>query len=166
MHTLGNYTKWQLAVMVALRFLIGWHLLYEGIYKLLRPEWSSRAFLEESGWILSGFADWVISNEGVLNAVDLLNTWGLMAIGLGLILGIFTRWAAYAGAALLLLYYLQNPPLTGLEYSLPSEGNYLVINKTLIEAVTLIAIALFPTSNLIGLDRIIQKATNKEVRDE
>jgi len=167
MSTSINYSKWQLAVMVALRLLTGWHLLYEGIYKLLNTEWSSKAFLGDSKWILSGFADWIISNEGVLNAVDFLNTWGLIAIGLGLILGIFTRVAAFAGAALLMLYYLNNPPLTGLESSLSSEGNYMVINKTLIEAVTLIAIAVFPSGHLIGLDRIImQKSIKKEAYDE
>ena len=36
-----TYTKWQLTVLVVLRILIGWHLLYEGIAKLLNPNWSS-----------------------------------------------------------------------------------------------------------------------------
>ena len=52
--------------------------------------------------------------SGVLNAVDFLNTWGLIAIGLGLILGLFTRAAAISGAILLFVYYLNNPPLIGL----------------------------------------------------
>jgi len=45
-------SKWQSGVLITLRFLIGWHLLYEGIFKLINPEWSSMAFLAESQWIL------------------------------------------------------------------------------------------------------------------
>ena len=119
-----TFTSFQLTTLVLLRVLIGWHVLFEGISKLLIPNWTSALFLKESQWILSGFSDWIISHSGVLQVVDVMNTWGLIAIGLGLILGLFTRWAAIAGAALLLVYYLNNPPLIGLTYNLPSEGNY------------------------------------------
>lgn len=152
-----SYTTRQLTLLVLLRFLIGWHLFYEGMHKLLTPGWSSLSFLRESQWILSWFADWVISNEGILQVVDLLNTWGLISIGAGLILGFFTRAAAISGGVLLILYYLNNPPLIGLESSIPSEGNNLVINKTLIESVSLFVLAAFPTAQIFGLDRYLCK---------
>lgn len=155
-------SKWQTGLLVALRFLIGWHLLYEGIFKLLKPEWSSLAFLAESKWILSGVAGWITSNQGVLNSVDFLNTWGLILIGLGLILGLFTRPAAIAGTVLLGLYYLFNPPFIGAATSVPLEGNYLVVNKNLIEAVMLLLIAVSPASRMLGLDSIRIKRKNKE----
>ncbi len=79
---------------------------------------------------MSGFADWIISNAGVLSAVDILNIWGLIAIGLGLILGRFLRITAISGAILLFMYYLNNAPIIGIEYSIPSEGNYLIVNKS------------------------------------
>ena len=47
--------RWQTAVLVFLRFLIGWHFLYEGLYKLIHPEWSSLAFLAQAQGFLSGF---------------------------------------------------------------------------------------------------------------
>src|SRR5450759_5767678 len=78
-----SYTPMQKYVLVALRLLIGWHLLYEGFSKLLIPNWSSLGFLKESQWILTGFSNWIISHAGILNAVDFLNTWGLIAIGTG-----------------------------------------------------------------------------------
>lgn len=152
-----SYTTLQMTVMILLRFLIGWHLLYEGFSKLLIPNWSSIGFLQESKWILAGFARWVIEHGNVLNVIDFLNTWGLIAIGLGLILGLFTRIAAISGAFLLFLYYLNNPPLIGLEYSVPSEGSYLIVSKTLIEAMALIVVAVFPTSSVFGLDMFIKK---------
>lgn len=159
---MGNkYSERQLAVLVTLRFLVGWHLLYEGIYKLLNESWSSFGFLSESQWLMSGFAKWICSNEGVLNAVDFLNTWGLIAVGSGLILGLFTQVATFSGVLLLLLYYFNNPPLIGMEYSLSSEGNYLVVNKTLIESISLLVLMLFPTGKIIGLDRFILKSSRK-----
>lgn len=152
-----RYSTAQLTNLFILRIFIGWHLLYEGISKLIDPNWTSKAFLRESEWILSGFAHWVISHDGVLAVVDVLNSWGLTAIGLGLIVGLFTEVACYAGAILLILYYLNSPPLIGLEYTMPSEGNYLIINKTLIESITLFILALFPNGSILGLDRFFQK---------
>lgn len=150
-------SKWQTGLLVTLRFLIGWHLLFEGVFKYLKPEWSSAGFLEQAQWIMAGVADWMSSNPGVLAAVDLLNTWGLIAIGLGLILGLFTRIAALAGALLLALYYLFNPPLIGLTTMGPMEGNYLIVNKNLIEAVMLLLLATSPAARLYGLDSLFAK---------
>jgi thiosulfate dehydrogenase (quinone) large subunit len=154
------FTTSQLTALVALRFLIGWHILYEGFSKVLIPNWSSFGFLKESKWIFAGFAKFVMSHDNVLSFVDFLNTWGLIAIGLGLIFGLFTRMASISGALLLLLYYLNNPPLIGLEYSVPTEGNYLVVSKTLIESVSLVVLALFPTGNIFGLDMFVEKYKN------
>ena len=106
---------------------------------------------------MSGVADWIISNQGVLNTVDFLNTWGLMAIGLGLILGLFTRWAAIAGTVLLALYYLFLPPFIGMETAAPQEGNYLIVNKNLIEAVMLLLIAVSPAARTFGLDALFEQ---------
>jgi thiosulfate dehydrogenase [quinone] large subunit len=105
-------------------------------------------------------------NPGILNAVDFLNTWGLIAIGTGLILGLFTRAAAISGAILLFVYYLNNPPLVGLEYSVPTEGSYLVISKTLIESVALVALAAFPAGSFAGLDMFVDRIRNRNNKME
>jgi thiosulfate dehydrogenase [quinone] large subunit len=157
MKSTKTFTTFQLTALVLLRMLIGWHILYEGISKLLSPNWTSALFLRDSQWILSGFSNWIISNDGVLNLVDFLNTWGLIAIGAGLILGLFTRIAAWAGMGLLIMYYLNNIPLIGMEYSLPAEGNYLIISKTLIEAAALLVLAVLPTGDVFGLDIYISR---------
>ena len=152
-----NVSTWQTRLLIALRFMIGWHLLYEGLVKFLKPEWSSLAFLRESQWIFAGIADWIVSSPAVLAAVDALNTWGLILIGTGLILGLFTRAAAFAGAVLLGLYYLFNPPFIGLASAAPMEGNYLIVNKNLIEATMLILIAVSPATRSFGLDSLFRK---------
>lgn len=161
-----EYTKLQLVFLVLLRFSIGWHLLYEGVAKLMNPQWSASGFLKESQWILSGFAKWIVSDPQILNAVDFLNTWGLMAIGLGLIFGLFSRAAAISGALLLFVYYLNCPPLTGIEYIRPSDGNNLVVDKTLIEAIALCVLALFPTSRITGLDALIPDFKTRKRKGE
>jgi thiosulfate dehydrogenase (quinone) large subunit len=162
MKEITGYTPMQRCVLVALRIFIGWHILYEGFSKLLIPNWSSVSFLNESKWILSGFSAWIVSHPGILNVVDFLNTWGLIAIGLGLILGLMTQTAAISGAILLFVYYLNNPPLIGLEYTLPSEGSYLIISKTLIEAMALVALAVFPSGSFYGLDILVQRFRNRK----
>ena len=156
-----TFTKYQLASLLVLRFLAGWHILYEGTAKALNPQWSSLSFLQESQGILSGFSEWIISNPGVLAVVDFLNVYGLIAIGLGIITGLFFKVAAIAGALLIFMYYLNNPPLIGIEYVLPSEGHNLIINRTLIEAVALVVLALFSTSKIFGLDALISKQNKK-----
>lgn len=147
------YTSSQLSVLVILRMLIGWHLLYEGLVKLMNSNWSSFGFLMQSEGPLKGFASWVISNSRILYFVDFLNKWALILLGLCLILGLLTRFTSLMAGILLMLYYLNNPPL--FDTLETAQGNYLIVNKLLIESVTLIALYVFPTGNIIGLDMFI-----------
>jgi thiosulfate dehydrogenase (quinone) large subunit len=157
----NHFTGLQVTALITLRFLTGWHILYEGVAKLLDPQWTSFSFLDQSQGILSGFASWVTSRPDILNIVDFLNIWGLIAIGLGLLLGLFARTAAIAGALLIFVYYLNAPPLIGVEYALPVNGNYLIVDKTLIEAASLCVLALFPTSRVFGLDALLWHRKSK-----
>lgn len=161
MQNKNRYNGLQITVLIVLRFLIGWHLLYEGVAKLLDPQWTSFSFLKQSQGVLSGFANWITSNPDILQVVDFLNTWGLIAIGLGLMLGMFARLAAVFGAILIFVYYLNAPPMIGVEYALPVDGNYLIVDKTLIEAVSLCVLALFPTSRIFGLDALLCRRKRK-----
>jgi len=86
----------QSAILLILRLVVGWHLLYEGVAKLLTPGWTSAGYLRYSRWILADFFGWITSNPEILKVVDLLNVWGLILIGLGLMLGCLTRLAAVA----------------------------------------------------------------------
>ena len=147
----------QLYGLVVLRVLIGWHFLYEGIAKLLNPYWSSAAFLLDAKWIFSGLAKWIVSNPSILSLADNLNMWGLTLIGTCLILGLFGKHVSMLGMLLVLVYYLFTPSFWWLEYARPGEGSYLVVNKNLIEACALFVVYLFPTSELIGLDRLVFK---------
>jgi thiosulfate dehydrogenase [quinone] large subunit len=84
-----------------------------------------------------------------------MNVWGLILIGLSLILGVLSRAGILAGIVLLAFYYLSHPPIIGADYALPSEGSYLWVNKNLIEMIALAVLYVFPTSRILGLDRLI-----------
>jgi len=161
MDTKGSqYKKHQLTILVVLRLLMGWYCLYEGIAKLINPNWSAAPYLMDSGGFMAGFFQSLTSNPELMQVIDILNIWGLMAIGLGLILGFLTRIASIAGIVLLSLYYLSHPPLVGVDYALPTEGNYLWVNKTLIEIFVLAVLLVFPTGDKIGLDRLVFKKSS------
>lgn len=120
-----QFSGWQMGFLVALRLVIGWHFLYEGLVKLLQPEWTAAQYLQVSSWIFAPFFHWIADTPAVLAVIDFLNIWGLILIGLGLMLGTFTRIAAVGGMVLMALYYVANPPFIGLDFGIPAEGNYL-----------------------------------------
>ncbi len=152
-----NYSKPQLTWLVILRVAIGWHFLFEGLAKISNPNWTSYLYLMDSKGILENIFKSLAENEQSLIFVDYLNIWGLILIGLFLMLGLFSRQAIIAAITLLSLYYLSHPPFFGLDYILPSTGSYWIIDKTLIEIFALAVLLVFPTSKEIGLDRFIIK---------
>jgi len=143
-----------LSILFILRIAVGWHFLYEGIVKILDPNWTSAGYLIEARWIFSGVFHWVVAHQYVLEAVDFLNMWGLVLIGLGLFFGCFTRAASIAGIALLFLYYVAIPPIPGYFNGTHTEGNYLIVNKNLVELIALCVLTVFPAHTFLSLDRL------------
>jgi len=141
--------------LVILRVVIGWHFLYEGVAKLLKPGWSAAGYLLQSRGLFAGLFRWMAESPDVLAVVNSLNMWGLACIGLGLILGCLTRFAAAAGMFVICVYYVCNPLLVGYFYSIPMEGNYLIVNKNLVEMAALLVILVTHSGRYMGLDRIL-----------
>jgi thiosulfate dehydrogenase [quinone] large subunit len=160
----GKLSQTQLVAIVALRVLIGWHFLYEGLSKLTSPGWSAAGYLSQSRGPFAGLFRGIAADPGLLANVNLLNKWGLTAIGLGLVLGCFTRAAAASGILVILLFYLCNPPFVGYFYSIPMEGSYLVVNKNLVELAALVVVLVTPSGRAAGLDRIIHAVTRRRPR--
>jgi len=151
--------------LVLLRTLIGWHFLYEGLVKLVWPAWtragvpmgrfSSAGYLRSSGGpfadVFRAFAD-----ASWLPWVDLFVAWGLLLIGLGLMLGLFTQIACAGALALLALFYLSWLPTRGV-YEPGTEGNYLLVNKNLVEAAAVFVVLVFRTGRIAGLDLVLAR---------
>jgi len=142
---LKNDNQFQIGILVILRVAIGWHFLYEGLIKVLNPEWSAKEYLITSSWLFSDIFHWMAETPLILSIVEFINVWGQILIGLGLMLGFFTQTACIAGIILLALYYISHPPA------------YSVINTNLIEMMALFVLAIIPTGKIIGLDRLMAR---------
>ncbi len=156
-----RFTRVQMVALVVMRVLIGWHFLYEGIAKLLKTNWSAAGYLSQSRGLFAPLFQWIAETDSVLAVVNVLNIWGLILIGLALILGLLTRFSAVMGMLLILLYYLANPPFIGFYYSIPMEGNYLIVNKNLVEMAALFVISVTHTGRFAGLDRFLYLTVGK-----
>ena len=153
----NNYSKSQLTFLVILRLFIGWHFLYEGMIKVLNPTWSAKAYLMDSQGIFSRLFINMSSNAGLMKYMDFLNEWALVLIGLGLLIGCFTRLSSIGGILLLFLYTLSHPAFIGADYMMPLEGSYFIIDKNLVELAALAVIFVFPASRIIGIDNLLYK---------
>jgi uncharacterized membrane protein YphA (DoxX/SURF4 family) len=152
-----NRTTAPTYLLTILRILVGWHFLYEGITKMVNPSWSAGPFLLESTWWFSGLFKAIATHPASLAVVDFLNVWGLTLIGLGLFIGLFTRLAAWAGALLLLVYYIARPPFIGLMDGMPTDGSYIWVNKNLIEMFLLLLLARVPIQWMFGIDNLLKE---------
>lgn len=153
-----SHSNFQTGALVALRLVVGWHFLYEGLAKLSNPYWTSAGYLADAhGWF-SGLFLWIAASPTAVTIVDYLNIWGLTLIGLGLLLGLLTRPATITAIVLLALYYLAAPPLVGYQYAMPTEGSYLIVNKILVELAALVVLLAYPTGASWGLDRFLHRA--------
>ncbi len=151
-------------LLVIVRIAIGWHFLYEGVTKIIAGNWSSAAYLAGSKWIFAPVFHWMAGNAGIISVVDFLNIWGMTLVGLGLILGLFSKWASAGGALLLLFYFVAYPPIPGYMMSVPVEGSYLWVNKTFIELLVLVAFIFLSPDYLFGLDRLYCKWNDEKAR--
>ena len=150
-----NYSKGQLTALVALRIAIGWIMLYQGIVKFYTPGWTSKGFLVTSdGWFASIFK-MLGSGDGLVSVLDFLNIYGQLAIGLGLILGVFVNIASIAAIIMLAMYYLSHPPFPGL--SAMEMTNDLIVTDLILLIAGLFVTICFPTAHIIGLERLWKK---------
>ena len=151
--------------LVLLRTLIGWHFLYEGYFKWSLPAWSSdgkplgafsaAGYIKAGDGPLSGLAQWAI-NAGLLPWINGLVIFGLLAVGVSLMLGLLTQLGCLGGLLLLATFYFTAIPTSGLPQP-GAEGSYLFINKTLIEGVAVFALFTFDTGRIAGLDRLFDR---------
>ncbi len=154
---LSRLSRTQTIVLLVLRIAIGWHFLYEGIAKLIIPGWTSAPYLQTARGLFAGLFHAIGASPGMLKAIDQINIWGLILIGLALVVGVLPRAASLAGICFLLLYYVAHPPLIGADFRTPVEGHYLFVNKNLVELLALAVLLIFPSNLLPGLGRLFSR---------
>jgi thiosulfate dehydrogenase [quinone] large subunit len=162
----------QQIALILLRTLIGWHFLYEGYYKLALPGWSADG-TRLGAWTSAGYLKSAsgplatlfqrLSEAGWVGLMDRAVKISLVLIGLSLMLGLFTRLGCWGALLLLSLFYLLMVPLTGVQQP-GSEGAYLIVNKTLIEAAAVIALLTFNTGTIAGFDLWFANRKERQAR--
>jgi uncharacterized membrane protein YphA (DoxX/SURF4 family) len=89
-----------------------------------------------------------------LDVANLLTMYGLCAMGVCLILGFLTPFAAICAAAFLAMIYLSMPPWPGLPPNPKAEGHYWIVNKNLVELIACLLIAVTASGHWFGLDAL------------
>lgn len=161
MSTNVNYSKLRTFWFVVLRVVIGWYFLYEGLAKILAPDWSAYGYLIDSKGIFSSFFHSLAANPDLLHVANFVNMYGLAAVGLSLILGLFGRIGHWCAIGFLVLFTLSHPATLSTNYLLPPEGSYMWIDKNIVMLCATIVSMLLNTSEIIGLDRFIFKPKSK-----
>jgi len=139
--------------LTVLRVAVGWHFLYEGVSKLLQKGWTASGYLANATGPLSDVYHSLAASPGLMKVVDLLNMYGLTAIGLALSLGILVRFASAAGALMLALYYFAYPPF-GASLAMHNQPGVFIVNAQLIEAAVLLVFVFLRDSGY-GLQRLL-----------
>jgi thiosulfate dehydrogenase [quinone] large subunit len=162
--TTDSLSSFQQFALVALRTVIGWHFLYEAYYKITSPAWGTAGPL--TPWTSAGYLKGAtgplasifskLVDRGLTPWIDASVKVGLLLIGLSLLLGLFTRIGAAGALFFLSLFYLLYVPTVGVPQP-NAEGTYLIVNKTLIEAIAVIVLLVFNTGRIAGLDLLLHR---------
>jgi uncharacterized membrane protein YphA (DoxX/SURF4 family) len=96
-----------------------------------------------------------------LDVINYATMFGLIAMGVCLIVGFLTPLAALSAAAFLAMIYLSMPPWPGLPANPRAEGHYLFVSKNLIELIACLLIAVTPSGHWIGLDSLFFGAARR-----
>ncbi len=163
--------KLHMAGIALLRVLVGVIFLWAGTDKFL-TDFSAAGFLAHAtggtlGWpFVTGTADpatiynpthgfWVSlsQNAGAMTAVNFLVVAGEIGIGIALILGLFTRFAAIMGSLMMLLFFF-----AAWEFS---NG---IVNQHLTYLVVCLAIAGLGAGRFYGLDGVLASRVAPAIR--
>ncbi len=123
---------------------MGAMFFYAGWSKIISGEWSAAGYLE---YATGPFATWFQSLAGS-GAVDFLNMWGLLLIGIALILGVFVRTASFFGIILMVLYYLS---------AFDSSTAYGLIDEHVVYSFVFFLFITGGFGHIWGLDGIIER---------
>jgi thiosulfate dehydrogenase [quinone] large subunit len=151
---------------------VGWHFLYEGYFKLLRPAWTRDGELlgawSSAGYLRAStgpFADLFhrLAASSWLPTIDHVVSIGLVLVGLSLVLGLLTQAGCVGAMLLLAMFYLSAIPTRGLQQP-GNEGAYLFVNKNLVEAAAVLVVYAFRTGRIAGLDLLRLRAGRERPR--
>lgn len=143
---MNNFQK---KIVFILRVVLGWLFLYAGLDKVLNPSWSAGGYLNAAK-NFHGFYAWLAS-PSLIPVINFVNEWGLVLLGVSLILGIFVRWSSVLGVVLMLLYYFSAG-----QFPFP-DANSLLVDEHIIYSGVLILMYSFDAGKIWGIDGLMRK---------
>lgn len=117
--------------------------LASDLQKLLTPE--QKALVLPTSVKKVGFIYWI----------NLMTIFGITAIGAGLFLGLFTRIACLGGIGFLAMTYFTIPPFPWLPVPPLNEGNYVFVNKNIVEMFAMMVLVTTNSGRWFGLDGLL-----------
>ena len=144
--------------IVALRFAIGWSLFLQGYDKLVATSWSAASGLRSAtgpfATLFHHLAEW----RWVVAAADRVAVFGLVTLGLLLMLGLLTRTSSSLAVALLLGFLLVHPPLPLSGFGVFSpDGADGCTSRAVLEVLGLIACLAFDSGRIAGVDVLLHR---------
>ena len=136
--------------VLALRLMMGYAFLNAGVSKLVEGGFSAQGYLlnavpANGGPFVSQLV-WLGQNELALAITNVMVPYGQLLIGVALLAGIFTRFAAFWGATMMALFYVANWDI--------AHG---MINGDFAYLLVFLAVAAFGAGRILGLDAIIEQ---------
>jgi thiosulfate dehydrogenase [quinone] large subunit len=156
-----------------LRIGVGVIFLWAGLEKLIAPEpFSAAGFLEFAtggslGWPFvtgevaegtvfnptQGFWVEMATNDAAMTVINILVPWGQLGIGIGLILGLLTRFAAAMGTLMMLFFFIA-----------AWDFEFGIVNQHLTYALVTAFLGLIGAGNFYGLDGMVGESAPPWVR--
>ena len=137
-------TQFQKINLFLLRISVGWFMFYAGITKVLNPDWSAAKYLTHAK-TFSNFFMWFAKPE-ILSITNFINEWGLVFLGVSLILGLFVRISSFFGVLLMILYYF---PILEFPYIKPHS---FIVDEHIIYALVFLLLASLKAGRVWGLE--------------
>ncbi len=136
-------------VLVLVRILTGYWFLHAGVTKLIGPE----AF-NAGGWLanataaspIHGFFVFAANTPWLLTFTNFMIPVGEALIGLAILVGAFTRLAAFFGGVLMVFFYLGN-----------ADWAHGYVNGDLFGLLMFVIVGTLAAGRILGLDAIIEK---------
>jgi len=136
--------------VLALRLMMGYAFLYSGVTKLLAAEpFSATGYLTNAvpaASPLAGLFHWMGTTPWFAEFLSVAVPWGEALIGLALIVGLLTRFAAFWGAFMMAMFYFSNWDV--------AHG---LINGDFAYMLVFLAVAAFGAGRILGLDALVEK---------
>jgi thiosulfate dehydrogenase [quinone] large subunit len=136
-------------LIVALRLITGYWFLHAGVTKLMSPEgFSAAGWLTGAtqGTLVAPITVWAGQTPWLLGFANFMIPVGEALIGLGLIVGLLTRLAAFFGGFLMVFFYLGN-----------ADFAHGYVNGDLFGLLMFVIVGVFAAGRIFGLDSYLEE---------